>query len=298
MRALSETGKELIKMQGLIDHNTYAEKGLNTEHARNLYNTYKIYFGLGQSISLIHSPNVFKVSLAGVRLGDYLVRSLDSSASKKSFLDLGTGSGVHALLMRKLGNNDIIATDISKKSIEHAKLNEHLNLKNNRIEFYTGDLFESLPKKQFQTIVFNPPGWRTPSQALINKLNAADQASELPIQAMFCGEEVVSRFLEQLPEHLSIKGRAIVGLNSLIGIQDVLYRYGQKHKGAPPLSYKLIERHTLPLIYYSNFWKSLEKNIIKEFEKWSNKNLAAYSIDKFGNIYWSYEIIEFYHRTT
>ncbi|QVM99418.1 methyltransferase [Pseudomonas rhodesiae] len=283
-------------MQGLLDHNeTAAKKHLSTEHIENKY---KIYFGLGLCINLTHAPKVFKVSQAGIKLGDYLVRSLDSSAFKQSFLDLGTGTGVHALLMRKLGNNDITATDISEISIKQAKFHENLNFKNNKIEFHTGDLFEDLSERRFQTIVFNPPGWRTPSQALINKLRKADPATELPIQAMFYGDEVVSRFLEQLPAHLNSKGKAIIGLNSLIGIQDVLSRYIQKHRGTPPLAYKLIERHTIPLLYYSNAWQSIEKSLKEEFEKWSKQDLAAYSTDAHGNIFWSYEIIELYHRTT
>lgn len=283
-------------MQGLIDHGAANQNQLNSENIKYSNNKYKIYFGLGQSLSFIHSPEVFKVSLAGVKLGSYLTQSLNSSTANESFLDIGTGSGVHALLMRKLGNKDVTATDICECSIEQAKRHEDINFKKNAISFCVSDLFNSLPERQFQTIVFNPPGWRTPSQSIALRLKCSEQAGGIPVQAMFYGEEVVSRFLQDLPKYLSSTGRAIVGLNSLVGIRDILYNYNKVYNGSPPLAYRLVERHTLPLLYYSNTWQMLSEQLKKEFESWSRQDLAAYSTDQNGNIFWSYEIIEFFHR--
>ena len=202
-------------MQGLIDHGLASQHHLKSNQARTLNKIYKLYFGLGQSLSLIHTPGVFDVSLAGIRLGHYLVQSQGSNATSRSFLDIGTGSGVHALLMRKLGSLDITATDISEQSIEQAKANEVMNFKKNRINFYVSDLFNSLPKRTFKTIIFNPPGWRAPSLSFIKQLNNINQAGHLPVRSMFYGDEVISRFLEDLPSYLDPMGTAIIGLNSL-----------------------------------------------------------------------------------
>lgn len=283
-------------MQGLIDHGTATPYSLNTENKEHSNEKYTIYFGLGLTLSLTHSPEVFKVSPAGVKLGNYLIRTLDSRTSKQSFLDVGTGSGVHALLMSKLGNNDVTATDISEQAIEHAKHQELNNLKKHTISFYISDLFTCIPERTFQTIVFNPPGWRTPSRSLMQRLKTIEQTGKMPIEAMFYGEEVVNRFLDGVPRYLSPTGTAIVGVNSLVGIRDILYKYNKKHKGKPPLAYRLVERHTLPLLYYSTHWQSIQRHLKIEFENWLKQDLAAYSTDKNGNIFWSYEIIEFFHR--
>lgn len=283
-------------MRGLIDHGIAGQLHLKTDYQSCLEGAYRVYFGLGHSVNLTHASGVFNVSLAGVRLGSYLLQSAYLKDSDRGFLDIGTGSGVHAFLARKLGGNDITATDVCERSIAQAKANEHINFKHDTISFLTSDLFDGIAERQFHTIVFNPPGWRTPSKSFIRRLLTSNQTDQLSMRAMFYGEEVISRFLEDLPRYLAPSGVAIVGLNSLMGIRDVLHRYDQKYNKKPPLTYKLVERHTFPLIHYTAQWKALDKYLKLEFENWSNRDLAAYSTDQNGNIYWSYEIIEFSHR--
>ncbi|WP_157832176.1 NAD(P)-binding domain-containing protein [Pseudomonas sp. S09G 359] len=65
----------------------------------------------------------------------------------------------------------------------------------------------------------------------------------------------------------------------------------------PGLFLKLVERHTLPLLYYTPQWQLLRTSLRNEFENWARQHLADYATDQCGNIYWSYEIIEFSHST-
>ncbi|WP_455826442.1 hypothetical protein [Pseudomonas graminis] len=188
-------------------------------------------------------------------------------------------------------------TDISEKSVQQARVNERINFNCDNISFSVSDLFDSLPENKFKTVVFNPPGWRTPSQPFLNRLETTSNAAQLPVRAMFYGDEVITRFLDQLPEYLAPTGKAIVGLNSLVGIRDVLHRYNEKHKGHPPLRHRLVERHTLPLIHYSAQWFLLNDQLKDEFECWEQQDLAAFSTDQDGTVYWSYEIIEFVHSS-
>ncbi|MGL5997808.1 MAG: methyltransferase [Pseudomonas proteolytica] len=285
-------------MLGLIDHGVpgWSQPNDGFDYLNSQPSTYEVYFGLGQRLVFLNAFNVFKISLAGLKLGDYLVRTSDATTLNGSFLDVGTGSGAHALLMRKLGNKKIMATDICKTSIDQAKNHEKINFKNSEITFHTSNLFEKIPQQKFQTVVFNPPGWRTPSTSLNKILESFERKGELSARTMFYGDDVITRFLEDLPRYLSIGGRAIVGLNSLVGIDDILRKYNNKNNKTPPLQFKLIERHTLPLFYYSAQWQKLEKHLKNEFEDWSRRGLANYTIDRQGNIYWSYEIIEFSHR--
>ncbi|MCF5110803.1 MULTISPECIES: methyltransferase domain-containing protein [Pseudomonas] len=287
-------------MLGLIDHGVpgWSQPSDGFHYLNSQPSTYEVYFGLGQRLIFLNTLNVFKISLAGLKLGDYLVRTSDAITLNGSFLDIGTGSGAHALLMRKLGNKKIIATDICKASINQAKTHEKINFKTSEITFHISNLFEKIPQQKFQTIAFNPPGWRTPSTSLIKILEGLERKGELSARAMFYGDDVITRFLEDLPRYLSIGGRAIIGLNSLVGIDDIFKKYNDKNNKTPLLQYKLIERYTLPLLYYSAQWQKLEKNLKIEFEEWSRKGLANYTIDRQGKIYWSYEIIEISHRSS
>jgi release factor glutamine methyltransferase len=252
------------------------------------------YFGLGHSIRLGGDPHVFKVSLAGLALGACLVKRLGVRDMEGRILDLGTGSGVHALLLRSLGAESIVGTDICPQAVALAQQNEALNFGDRRIVFQVSDLFSSLsPNGTFDTIIFNPPGWRTPSHSLLARLAAIDTAGAMSPRSMFYGDQVLSRFLNEVPRYLSTTGRAIVGLNSMVGIRDVLEQYRGQHDGKPPLQCRLLERHTFPLLYYSPQWEALGDPLLTEFQQWRDQKLAAFSLDRSGGLYWSYEIVEF-----
>jgi len=77
-------------------------------------------------------------------------------------------------------------------------------------------------------------------------------------EAMFYGENILLKFLQELPDRLSYKGRALIGLNSLVGIQDVLAKFRATHPTSSPLNFRLLERHSLPLLFYSPGWKLAE----------------------------------------
>ena len=73
-------------------------------------------------------------------------------------LDLCTGSGAIAVsLAKNVPNAKIVATDISKKSLEIAKYNAKLNGVLNNIDFTQSNLFDKLKNIKFDIIVSNPP---------------------------------------------------------------------------------------------------------------------------------------------
>lgn len=255
--------------------------------------TYDAYFGLGHCLQLADDVRVFKVSLAGMALGACLTRLLRQADLAGRFLDLGTGSGALAILLRSLGAADITASDIVPQAVTLAAENELRNFPDAAIRFIQSDLFDGLGSgsDRFDTIVFNPPGWRAPSDAFIRQLESLGDASMAPA-SMFYGDSTLLRFLLELPDRLNAGGRAIIGLNSLVGIQDVLTRYRTACNGAPPLSFRLIERHTFPLLFYSEAWRQLRVGLQAEFRRWREQDRAAYTADSHGNLYWSYELIE------
>lgn len=254
---------------------------------------YDAYFGLGYCLRLADDARVFKVSLAGMALGACLTRLLGPTELAGRFLDLGTGSGALALLLRSLGATDIIASDIVPEAVTLAAQNELLNFPDAAVRFMQSDLFDGLEKtgSRFDTVIFNPPGWRTPSDDFLRQLEDLGDASMVPA-SMFYGDSTLLRFLLELPDQLNADGRAIIGLNSLVGIQDVLARYRDACGGAATLSFRLLERHTFPLLFYTDAWRQLRAGLQMEFRRWREQNGAAYTADGHGNLYWSYELIE------
>ena len=80
-----------------------------------------------------------------------------------STLDLGTGSGILALLASRFSER-VVATDISARALDFARFNAELNGATN-IEFRLGNLFEPLVGERFDRILSNPPFVITPRSA-------------------------------------------------------------------------------------------------------------------------------------
>lgn len=77
-----------------------------------------------------------------------------------SVLDLGTGCGIQAMHVSRWAGR-VVATDISERALEFARLNAALNGIAN-IEFRLGSLFEPVAGERFDRIVSNPPFVITP----------------------------------------------------------------------------------------------------------------------------------------
>ncbi|WP_460400813.1 50S ribosomal protein L11 methyltransferase [Actinophytocola sediminis] len=253
--------------------------------------SYEAYFGMGNVLRLLDRPGVFKVSPAGLALGDYLVRSTDRRALEDStVLDIGTGSGALALLLRAMGARAVLATDISAPAVKTAEENELRNFGDRRIMFGEGSLFDCAGARgRFDLIVFNPPGWRTPSPECRRELERSG-LTDLSLSAMFSGETVLLDFLLRLPDHLTPSGRAVVGLNSMTGIRDVLAR--QRRRDGAALELRMVERHGFPLFFYTEEWRLSRAVLVKEFRRWKEEHGAAFSTDTDGTLHWSYEIVE------
>jgi release factor glutamine methyltransferase len=115
-------------------------------------------------------------------------------------LDLGTGSGVGAVVTARRGAV-VTAVDINPEAVRCARMNALLNGLEDKVTVFEGDLFSPLAEgERFDLILFNPPFHRGRPD------NGLDHA--------WRGEDVFERFAAGLRERLRPKGQALVVLSS------------------------------------------------------------------------------------
>ena len=119
-------------------------------------------------------------------------------------LDLGTGSGILAILASKLGARSVVATDVSERAIRIARRNAEIN--HVEIDFRAGDLFDPVEDELFDLIISNPPMTPSPTQLPRFTWGGVD------------GRLVLDRVIDGAPNHLRRGGRLLIPVVSLAGI--------------------------------------------------------------------------------
>ncbi|MBT3582279.1 methyltransferase, partial [Candidatus Woesearchaeota archaeon] len=82
-------------------------------------------------------------------------KAVQLRAKGKSILDVGTGSGIQAISASLAGAKEVWACDINPEAVKCAKANATSNKV--EVNVIQSNLFENVPKKKFDLIVFNPP---------------------------------------------------------------------------------------------------------------------------------------------
>ena len=87
-----------------------------------------------------------------------LVVSTCKGLKRPSIVEIGTGSGIIAIMLAKLlPNAQIKAVDISENALQVAKKNAKIHGVEDKIEFILSDLLDNLEDKNFDLLVSNPP---------------------------------------------------------------------------------------------------------------------------------------------
>ncbi len=114
-------------------------------------------------------------------------------------LDLGTGSGVCAVIAARLAAR-VTAVDLSPAAVRCARINALLNALEDRIEVLHGDLFAPVRGRRFDLVLFNPPFLRGEPR------DDADLA--------WRSVDVPERFAAALRDHLKPQGSALLLLST------------------------------------------------------------------------------------
>ena len=140
-------------------------------------------------------PDVVSGLMSSSRsMADFTIRC-DSECT----LDLGTGTGVQAMLAAK-HSKQVVATDINPRALEFARFNAALNGVDN-IEFIEGNMFEAVEGRTFDLILSNMALSASPASGCPYGDNPMD------------GDESLNRFIQTAPSYLNEGGYAQIVCN-------------------------------------------------------------------------------------
>lgn len=152
-----------------------------------------------RGFDLVVLPEVYNPGL--FETGALLVDALTTVELGPSsyVLDMGTGTGLGAIAAAQISQH-ITAADINPHAVRCAKINALLNQVDDRVTILESDLFAGLDDTRYDLVLFNPPFFRgTPADWLDHAWRSND---------------VIERFAQALPHHLTNIGCALVVLSS------------------------------------------------------------------------------------
>jgi release factor glutamine methyltransferase len=144
-------------------------------------------------IRVVVPPEVMPITPMSHLLGEAV---LAETAPGMRVLDMGTGSGVNAVLAATKGAQ-VLAVDVNPRALDAARDNALRNGVADRIEVRHSDVFSDVDGT-FDLVVFDPPfRWFTPRDLVESAM--ADE-----------GYGALSRFFEGVRTHLAPDGRLLV----------------------------------------------------------------------------------------
>ena len=132
-----------------------------------------------KKFSIKHHPEVMKVGTDGV-----LVGSLINCKNVKNILDIGTGTGLIALMLAQRSEANIHAIDINPKAVEIARMNVHNSPWKDRIIVENISLQAFNPPYKFDCIVSNPPFFSEDVKPPVTSRKQARHNDDLKIEEL------------------------------------------------------------------------------------------------------------------
>lgn len=151
----------------------------------------RVFDHLGTTI--VCPPEVMPITPMSYLLGEAVLAEVSAG---ERVLDMGTGSGVNAVLAATKGAQ-VLAVDLNPRSLEAARANVERNSVSALVEIRHSDVFSDV-EGSFDLIVFDPPfRWFKPRDWVETAM--ADE-----------GYEAMTRFFRQARDHLKASGRMLI----------------------------------------------------------------------------------------
>jgi len=135
----------------------------------------------------------------------------------KSVLEIGTGTGIVAIFCAK-NNANVVATDINEHAVKIAEENAKMNKVS--LNLIKGDLFENVPRKKYDLILFNTPYLPEDIEFEDALSKAWDGGKD--------GRKVINKFIAQVPDYLERNGKVLMVQSSLSGLERTLELFKEK----------------------------------------------------------------------
>ena len=132
-----------------------------------------------KKFTIWHDKCAMKVGTDGVLLGAWV--NVDNATK---ILDIGTGTGVVALMLAQRSDAEIIGIEIDSDAAEQASYNANESSWKNRIKIINQDFIHYNSKELFDVIVSNPPYFKNSIKSNDDKRNLARHVSSLNYQML------------------------------------------------------------------------------------------------------------------
>jgi release factor glutamine methyltransferase len=130
-------------------------------------------------------------------------------------LDLGAGCGILGILAAKKASS-ILAIDLNPYAVRCANENSKLNGLRDKMGFVQASLFSALnPTVKFDLILFNAPYLPSEDGETVSWIGRSWAGGAN-------GREVVDRFIQQVPTHLTPNGRVLLMQSTLTGVEETI----------------------------------------------------------------------------
>lgn len=127
-----------------------------------------------------HEQCAMKVGTDGVLLGAWT----ETSNSTKRILDIGTGSGLIAIMLAQKCDANIVGIDIDGLAVKQAQENAERTSWGNRMRFIETDMVDYEDQEGYDLIVCNPPFFVNSLQCPDKKRSTARHSSSLPFDSL------------------------------------------------------------------------------------------------------------------
>lgn len=151
----------------------------------------------------------------------FLIARNLSLTNGERVLDMGTGCGILAVIAAEKVN-EVIAVDVNPYAVECARKNAELNDVAVKVEVREGNLFSPVRDgEKFDLILFNAPYLPVEGDEGKNWIEKAWSGGET-------GRTVIDRFIDEVSEYLTEKGRALLVQSTFSDVDKTLEEFSKR----------------------------------------------------------------------